>query len=299
MNTRTSIAQAEREPFVLESRKAAAPIVRLWLFRMLGRLMLMIPRPSTARPKRVPPFILESREAAAPIMRLWLLRMLVPLGGHKEFIAHVAERLERCEKIENSLPQLLSLEHRVEQEVNDEFVRKSALKKLSKVHRRGAKLCKAVRKNLAEDRIIQALGLEHWIEQKEKFDRKSALKELTQLHRAAEKELKNAKVPDLFANKLKQFAKLVNLSETDCRIIEFLMFFDTESPLACAFGNVVDPSNDLWNHQHQDIASIWPALLSVLLALPQDEICLSLGKNSALTKLGLCLPDELGLVKGK
>ena len=41
------------------------------------------------------------------------------------------------------------------------------------------------------------------------------------------------------------------------------------------------PLKDLWSHQ--DVA----AVLSTLLALPQDEICLSLGKNSVLTKLGL------------
>ena len=228
MNTRTSIAQPEREPFKLESRKAPAPIVRLWL-----------------------------------------LRMLVPLGAHKEFIAEVAE---------------------------SEYY--------------GGE----------EDLIIQALGLEHWIEQKEndEFDKKSALKELSNLHEAAEKELKNAKVPDPLANNIEQIATLAELSETDydifefllsetdyrlfelltllpterllaylaklsetdCRILEFLTLLCTEQSLAYVVENYA-PLNDL--RDHQDVVSV----LSALLALPQDEICLSLAKNSVLTKLGL------------
>ena len=192
MNTRTSTAQTEREPFVLESRKAATPIVRLWL-----------------------------------------LRMLVPLGAHKEFMEIVSEHSER-----------------------------------------------------EEDLIIQTLGLEHEIEQEEndEFDKNSALKALSKLHEAAEKELKNAKVPDPLANNIKQVAKLAKLSETDCRILEFLTLLHTERPLAYVVNHFA-PLDDLWDHQ--DVVSV----LSVLLALPQDEICSSLAKNSVLTKLGLAKLD--------
>ena len=182
-------------------------------------------RTSTARPEREP-FKLESRQAPTPIARLWLLRMLVPLGAHKEL-------LEGGEEV-----------------------------------------------------IIQALGLEHWIEQEEndEFDKKSALKELSKLHEAAEKELKNAKVPDPLANNIKQVATLAKLSETDCRILEFLTLLHTERSLACAVENLA-PLDDLWDHQ--DVVSV----LSALLALPQDEICSSLAKNSVLTKLRLVRMD--------
>ena len=192
MNTRTSIAQTERDPFVLESHKAATPIVRLWL-----------------------------------------LRMLVPLGAHKEFMESVSEHSE-----------------------------------------------------MEEDLIIQTLGLEHEIEQEEndEFDKKSALKALSKLHEAAEKELKNAKVPDPLANNIKQVAKLAKLSETDCRILEFLTLLHTERPLAYVVNHFA-PLDDLWDQQ--DVVSV----LSVLLALPQDEICSSLAKNSVLTKLGLVKLD--------
>ena len=194
MNTRTSIAQTEWEPFKLESRQAAAPIVRLWL-----------------------------------------LRMLVPLGAHKEFMESVSEHSE-----------------------------------------------------MEEDLIIQTLGLEHEIEQEEndEFDKKSALKALSKLHEAAEKELKNAKVPDPLANNIKQVAKLAKLSETDCRILEFLTLFRTERSLAHVV-NSFAPLDDLWDRK--DVVSV----LSVLLALPQDEICLSLAKNSVLTKLGLVKLDKM------
>ena len=193
MNTRTSIAQTEREPFVLESRKAAVPIVRLWL-----------------------------------------LRMLVPLGAHKEFMAN-------CEREEDLIIQTLGLEHEIEQE-------------------------------------------EYWIE--DELDKKSALKALSKLHEAAEKELKNAKVPDPLANNIKQVAKLAKLSETDCRILEFLTLFRTERSLAHVV-NSFAPLDDLWDRK--DVVSV----LSVLLALPQDEICLSLAKNSVLTKLGLVKLAEM------
>ena len=182
-------------------------------------------RTSTAQPDREP-FVLESRKAATPIARLWLLRMLVPLGAHKELF-------ERGEEV-----------------------------------------------------IIQALGLEHWIEQEEndEFDKKSALKELTKLHEAAEKELKNAKVPDPLANNIKQVATLAKLSETDCRILEFLTLLHTERSLACAVENLA-PLDDLWDYQ--DVVSV----LSALLALSQDEIHSSLAKNSVLTKLRLVKVD--------
>ena len=193
MNTRTSIAQAEREPFVLESRKAAAPIVRLWL-----------------------------------------LRMLVPLGAHKEFMAN-------CEREEDLIIQALGLENEIEQE-------------------------------------------EYWIE--DELDKKSALKTLSKLHEAAEKELKNAKVPDPLANNIKQVAKLAKLSETDCRILEFLTLFRTERSLAHVV-NSFAPLDDLWDRK--DVVSV----LSVLLALPQDEIHSSLAKNSVLTKLGLVKLDKM------
>ena len=137
-----------------------------------------------------------------------------------------------------------------------------------------------------EEVIIQALGLERWIEQEEndEFDKKSALKELSKLHEAAEKELKNAKVPDPLANNIKQVATLAKLSETDCRILEFLTLLHTERSLACAVENLA-PLNDLWDYQ--DVVSV----LSALLALPQDEIRSSLAKNSVLAKLELVKVD--------
>ena len=243
---------------------------------------LMNTRTSIAQPEREP-FILESRKAAAPIVHLWLLRMLVPLGAHKEFIESIARDLD-----------------------GEEFVIQAR---------------NSVGEN--EDLIIRTLGLEHWIEQKEndEFDKKSALKELSNLHEAAEKELKNAKVPDPLANNIEQIATLAELSETDydsfefllfllpysdyrlfelltllpterllaylaklsetdCRILEFLTLLCTEQSLAYVVENYA-PLNDL--RDHQDVVSV----LSALLALPQDEICLSLAKNSVLTKLGL------------
>ena len=202
--------------------------------------------------------MLESRKAAAPIVRLWLLRMLVPLGAHKKFIADFAD--------------------------------------------------------FYFDEIVQGLGLEHWWVKQGKnyvFNRKSALKELTKLHRIAEKELKNAKAPDSLANNIKQVAKLVKLSETDyrvfefltllhterslaveklaklsetdCRILEFLTLLHTERSLAEAVN--IAPLDDL--RDHQDVVSV----LSALLALPRDEIYLSLAKNSGLIELGLVKLD--------
>lgn len=257
---------------------------------------------STAQPEREP----SKFEVAAPIVRLWLLRILVPLGGHKKFIAYIVRVAKHFEKMENSRTQLLRLKHQIEQKVNDEFepvLKKLSktyieatkiylFKKLSKDYREATKICKSAKKELAEDWIIQALELEHWTEQVEnnEFDKKSALKELSKLYEAAEKELKNAKFPDFIT--IKHFAK-PKLSETDCRILEFDVLCHCEPSFARAF-NIVDPPNDLlWNHlHHQDDDVALSAVLSVLLALPQDEICLSIGDNGTLAKLG-----KLGPVK--
>lgn len=117
-------------------------------------------------------FTLEANQATTPIVRLWLLRMLVPLGAHKSI-------------------------------------------------------------RFASGTIPHALELEHWVEQEEndEFDRKSALRELAKLHRAAEKELKNAKVPDCLATNIKRIAKLAKLSETDCRLLEFATLLHVEPSL--------------------------------------------------------------------
>ena len=75
-------------------------------------------------------FSLEANQAATPIVRLWLLRMLVPLGAHKSI---------RFASDAATIAHALELEHWIEQEENDEFDRKSALKELSKLHRAAEK----------------------------------------------------------------------------------------------------------------------------------------------------------------
>ena len=171
-------------------------------------------------------FSLEANQAATPIVRLWLLRMLVPLGAHK-----------------------------------------------------------SIRFTSDVETIAHALELEHWIEQQEndEFDRKTALKELSKLHRAAEKELKNAKVSDCLANNIKRIARLAKLSETDCRLLEFTTLLHVEPSLEKAAAAFDDLSS-------RDVVRF----LSALLALPQDEIRSSLGKDSALTKAGLVRLDRSG-----
>ena len=137
----------------------------------------------------------------------------------------------------------------------------------------------------AGETIARALELEHWIEQEEKdeFDKKSALKELTKLHRTAEKELKKAKVSDCLANNIKRIARLAKLSETDCRLLEFATLLQAEPSLEKAAEALDDLSS-------RDVVR----LLSALLALPQDEIRSSLGKDSALTKAGLVRLERSG-----
>ena len=221
------------------------------------------------------PFKLESRQAAAPIVRLWLLRMLVPLGAHKEFIAGVAERCKMTTELLYLLTHILDLEHWIELKESDEFDIKSTLNELNKLHREAVKLHRAAKKAQAEDWIIQALGLEHWIGGE--FDKKSALKELIELHRAAEKEPKSTEVPPgPLANKIKQATTRAWFSNIDCRIFECAALLHAEPSLMHVIASFA-PLNELRNHQ--DVVSV----LSTLLALPQDEICLSLEKNSGLT----------------
>ena len=75
-------------------------------------------------------FSLEANQAATPIVRLWLLRMLVPLGARKSI--HFTSDVE-------TIAHALELEHWIEQQENDEFDRKSALRELSKLHRAAEK----------------------------------------------------------------------------------------------------------------------------------------------------------------
>ena len=80
-------------------------------------------------------FSLEANQVAVPIVRLWLLRMLVPLGAHSKIMGRNYLYTEMVETIARAL----ELEHWIEQEENNEFDRKSALKELTKLHRAAEK----------------------------------------------------------------------------------------------------------------------------------------------------------------
>ena len=86
-------------------------------------------------------FTLEANQAAAPIVRLWLLRLLVPLGAHSKIMG----RNYLDTEVVVTIARALELEHWIEQEENDAFDRKSALRELSKLHRAAEKELKNAR----------------------------------------------------------------------------------------------------------------------------------------------------------
>ena len=86
-------------------------------------------------------FSLEANQAATPIVRLWLLRMLVPLGAHSK----IMWRNYLDTEVVVTIARALELEHWIEQEENDAFDRKSALRELTKLHRAAEKELKNAR----------------------------------------------------------------------------------------------------------------------------------------------------------
>lgn len=139
--------------------------------------------------------------------------------------------------------------------------------------------------NFSDDALADMLGLGHWIESDEfEFDQKAVRTELRRLHRAAERELGGVKAPVRLGANVARLAKLVGLSDTDCRILEFAVMIRTE--------RLLDETADLLGV----MSSVGVLrVLSVVLELPEPDVRSALGAHGILARSGLVVMDRNGV----
>ncbi|HET7308170.1 MAG TPA: ATP-binding protein [Gammaproteobacteria bacterium] len=140
--------------------------------------------------------------------------------------------------------------------------------------------------SFCNDAIAEAIGLVEWIDPTlHEFDPSVVRKALREAHRSAERNWKGAVVPQELAANVARLAELVNLSQTDCRILEFAVSIHNES--------LLDDTADLLGALSS--AKVCQ-VLSVLLDLPDREVRQSLSSNGALAKSGLVSVDRNGVM---
>lgn len=105
---------------------------------------------------------------------------------------------------------------------------------------------------------------------------KAILAHLCKLHQVAEHEWRDAKVPPCLGSNIARLSELLELSETDCRILEFAVMVNNESLLDDATETLGDLS-----------PSRLYRVLAILLGLPEREIKNSLNARSILMQSGL------------
>ena len=131
--------------------------------------------------------------------------------------------------------------------------------------------------DLSDDSVANALGMGEFLEPfADNFSAKLARTKLRQLHSAGERELGDARVPECLARNVERLARLVGMSETDCRILEFRVIMELEPVLVEAAELLGTLSSLKVIHT-----------LSVLLDLPEPEIRNSMEAKGVLAKSGL------------
>jgi SpoVK/Ycf46/Vps4 family AAA+-type ATPase len=172
---------------------------------------------------------------------LWLLRLLVPLGGHKQWLAH------HC---------------------------------------------------FDNESLAVRLGMEEFVEsERSQFPYRLVMADLRKRHAEAEESLRDAPSPPILSANMGRIARLVGLSETESRLLEFAVLLKTEPLLHYA--------TELLG----DIATLTLfSVLSALLDVPEMAVKASLSSNGILARSGLLtiereegarsLPYRLGLLSG-
>ena len=128
-----------------------------------------------------------------------------------------------------------------------------------------------------DDRLADVLGLNAWIDPAPRdFEPKKVLAELRKLHQVGERKLRNVPPSACLVSNVARLSKLVGLSETECRILEFAVMIQNESLLEEAAG---------WLGQQSSVKAFHA--LSVLLDLPEPEIRSSLSAQGVLARSGL------------
>ena len=136
----------------------------------------------------------------------------------------------------------------------------------------------------SNDSVAHAIGLGDWVEcTRVEFDRKKVMLEVRRIHREIQCRFKNAQAPTILRENVERLAKLVGLTRTDCRILEFAVLIRNESTLDEACDRLGTLSSLKVYHA-----------LSVVLGIPEEEIKVALSSNAILAKSGLVAVDRSG-----
>ena len=135
-----------------------------------------------------------------------------------------------------------------------------------------------------DDRLTSAIGLAD-LDDLESYELSPAAfrNKLRVLHAQGERKLRNSAVPPCLAATIARLSKLVGLSDSDCRILEFSVLIHTERILDDTADGLGQLSSAKLMHA-----------LSVLLDLPEPEVRSSLSPQGILAKSGLLSVDRCG-----
>ena len=137
---------------------------------------------------------------------------------------------------------------------------------------------------IRSDPLAIAVGLEEWIDPSPReYDQKTATTQLRKIYQACEDESWDAMVPSCLQRNVKRLADLANLSEADCRILEFAVILNDGQLVALAADYLGELSTlKLFN------------ALTVVLDLPERDVCASLSPHGVLATTGLLSIDRQG-----
>lgn len=137
---------------------------------------------------------------------------------------------------------------------------------------------------IRSDPLAIAVGLEEWIDPSPReYDKKTATTQLRKIYQACEDESWDAMVPSCLQRNVKRLADLANLSETDCRILEFAVILNDGQLVALAADYLGELSTlRLFN------------ALTVVLDLSERDVCASLSPHGVLATTGLLSIDRQG-----
>lgn len=139
-------------------------------------------------------------------------------------------------------------------------------------------------RGFSNDALAEAIDLADWIDPDDMaFDQKAVLAALRKKSQDIKRRFGNAEVPLELKRNVNQLAVLVGLSDTDCRILEFVVLLQHERLLD-------DTADELGRLSTAKVCTV----LAVLLALPEADIRASLSPHGVLAKSGLVSVDRSG-----
>ena len=141
------------------------------------------------------------------------------------------------------------------------------------------------------DSLAEAIGLGDWVDSADRdFDLKIVTSELRKLHKLAENKITKAPLPICLRQNIGQLSKLVGMTPTDCRILEFAVSIHSE--------RILDDTSDFLGNISSTKAF---HALSIILDLPESDIRMSLSAQGILACSGLVSVERGGIatLRGK